>query len=225
MPRLIQDAALISFGVGEAKAEVTGPALEPAKRCRVPESCFEQRFIRGSDVQRPPAVVFAVSGSGHQAQDVVNSLSLLPFLPNDRRLTLNAPEAGKRPKHDPVMSCRRLHSPPGFSCQRGQPDLGAVVRSDRSHDQLFRLGVKGQSPGDRIIRRYAEFGVNSLERERWARWTGDRVRAQNNLSAQRTGRSRSRHVGRAQCSSCSASQRSASMAAWQPMPAAVMAWR
>lgn len=213
MPRFVGNSVGVSSGVGEVEAEFRGMGHEPPEGPGSAESRGQFGATGATHVDRAAGVVFAASGCGEDAEGG-SDLSPAPELgAKQGGLFCDAAEAGDGEKLDAVRTGRVVHFSPGGSGARGQAD-GASGRAASDADEPSSLPLQWHIAGARIIGGNAQAKPKPAELDPFA---GARSHGEGMAVAERAA---------PQCpASCSASQRSASMAAWQPMPAAVTAWR
>lgn len=231
MPGFIGDAVGIAGRIGEAEAVGGSVRGEPAEGGGAREIFVERRIFGRAEVERTARVVFAAAGRGDDAQDGIERFAGGEFGANERGLARDAAKTGERKQRKVFARGGGAQAVPGGGGGRRQANGAAVVVvRDGDERGLVGFGVKRERAGDEIIGGKAEISPKGGERSGWSVYSrhgsGMGWLPKVNPAARRP-RTRSipaqRYTGCPRQPPCSASQRSASIAEAQPMPAAVMA--
>jgi hypothetical protein len=145
----------VAARVGEEKAELSAVTPQPAECRRAGKIFVEFRATAATKIECPAGMMFAKSGGGDEPQDIRKHDATREFCANDRRLSPNTTEAGKRQQLDPVASRRRAQTPPCDGSRWSQPNHATFGRS-ADDDEPSRFPLQPQPAAFRVVGRDAK---------------------------------------------------------------------
>lgn len=219
MPGFEADSVGVLPRIRQRETEPVRVGLEPAKGSGASKLCVELNVLGGGDIHGPARVMLAETRSRDITQNVFEPVTAGELLTKNLRLARDGAEAGNEQELD-VLPCRSAaHARPRFRRGTNQTNRAAVVVDPDFEQIIFLgLGLERKAPVGRVAGRDAEFAMEAAE----LFGKGRVGHVSSGIGSRLRGRAAFTWFRYAPCS---ASQRSASIAAAQPMPAAVMAWR
>ena len=130
-------------GIGEAKPEPRGVRLQPPKRGGPGKRGVEFGGNRRANINRPPGVVLAATGSGDQLEDFGEGFAGREFCPDYLDLTGNAAKPRQRQQSDAVPRGGGAHPFPGRRGARGQSHGLTIIGRQRDCHEATGLGLPG----------------------------------------------------------------------------------